>query len=274
MKINIQHKLKRALIIGSWVLSIAGMIVLLGFANYKQVNAVCKNVLVTVNEGEGHDFVDGNDILQLVNSKGKLIGKSFANINKTLLEKIVMSNPFVERVEVYSTLDGNLHIDAWQRDPIVRVYNMQNEQFYIDKNGALMPVSEKYTPAVIVANGFIFNTYSEMKIAPPPILKNSNNIDSLTIPRMINQVYKVASFVANDTFWSANTQQIFVNELQEIELVPRVGDHRILVGDTIDLKSKFDRLFLFYQKGLSNTGWNKYSLINLKFKDQVVCTKK
>ena len=274
MKINIQHKLKRALIIGSWVLSIAGMIVLLGFANYKQVNAVCKNVLVTVNEGEGHDFVDGNDILQLVNSKGKLIGKSFANINKTLLEKIVMSNPFVERVEVYSTLDGNLHIDAWQRDPIVRVYNMQNEQYFIDKNGAFMPVSEKYTPAVIVANGFIFNTYSEMKIAPPPILKNSNNIDSLTIPRMINQVYKVASFVANDTFWSANTQQIFVNELQEIELVPRVGDHRILIGDTTDLKSKFDRLFLFYQKGLSNTGWNKYSLINLKFKDQVVCTKK
>jgi cell division protein FtsQ len=274
LKINIQHKLKRALIIGSWILSIAGMIVLLGFANYKQVNAVCKNVLVTVNEGEGHDFVDGNDILQLVNSKGKLIGKSFANINKTLLEKIVMSNPFVERVEVYSTLDGNLHIDAWQRDPIVRVYNMQNEQFFIDKNGAFMPVSEKYTPAVIVANGFIFNTYSEMKIAPPPILKNSNNIDSLTIPRMINQVYKVASFVANDTFWSANTQQIFVNELQEIELVPRVGDHRILIGDTTDLRSKFDRLFLFYQKGLSNTGWNKYSLINLKFKDQVVCTKK
>ncbi len=274
MKINIQHKLRRVIIIGSWVLSVAGLIVLLGFANYKQVNAVCKNVVVTVNEGEGHDFVDRNDILQLVNSKGKLIGKSFANINKTLLEKIVFSNPFVERVEVYSTLDGNLHIDAWQRDPIVRVYNMQNEQFFIDKNGAFMPVSEKYTPSVIVANGFIFNTYSEMKIAPPPVLKNSKNIDSLTIPRMINQVYKVASFVANDTFWSANTQQIFVNELQEIELVPRVGDHRILIGDTTDLQNKFNCLFLFYQKGLSNTGWNKYAVINLKFKDQVVCTKK
>jgi cell division protein FtsQ len=261
-------------VIGSWVLSIAGLVVLLGFVNYKQTNAVCKNVIVTIDEGVGHDFVDGNDILQLVYSKGKIVGKSFANINKKLLEKIVMSNPFVERVEVYSTLDGNLHIDAWQRDPIVRVFNMQNEQFFIDKNGAFMPVSEKYTPSVLVANGFIFNTYAEMKIAPPPTLKNVNNIDSLTIPRMINQVYKVASFIASDTFWSANTQQIFVNELQEIELVPRVGDHRVLLGDTTDLKDKFDRLFLFYKKGLSNTGWNKYSLINLKFKNQVVCTKK
>ncbi|MFM7017074.1 MAG: cell division protein FtsQ/DivIB [Bacteroidota bacterium] len=274
MKINIQHKLKRIIIISSWVLSIAGMLVLLGFVNYKQTNTICKNVIVAINEGEGHDFVDGNDILQLVNSKGKLVGKSLANINKKLLEKIVMSSPFVERVEVYSTLDGNLHIDAWQRDPIVRVYNMQNEQFFIDKSGAFMPVSEKYTPSVVVANGYIYNTYAEMKIAPPPTFKNSNNIDSLTIPRMINQVYRVASFIAADTFWSANTQQIYVNELQEIELVPRVGDHRILLGDTTDLQDKFNRLFLFYKKGLSNTGWNKYSLINLKFKNQVVCTKK
>lgn len=274
MKINMQQKLRRALIIGSWVLSVAGLIVLLSFVNYKQVNSVCKNVIVTIDEGEGHDFVDGNDILQLVNSKGKLIGKSFAGINKKLLEKIVLSNPFVERVEVYSTLDGNLHIDAWQRNPIIRVYNMLNEQFYIDKNGAFMPVSEKYTPSVVVANGYIYNTYAEMKIAPPPVLKNSNNIDSLTIPRMINQVYKVASFIAADTFWSANTQQIYVNELQELELVPRVGDHRILLGDTTDLKDKFDRLFAFYKKGLSNTGWNNYSLINLKYKNQVVCTKK
>jgi len=274
LKINVKHDIRRLIVIGSWVLSIAGLIVFLGFINYKQSNSICKNVIVNINEGVGHDFVDRNDILQLVYSKGKLVGKSYAIINKTLLEKIVMSNPFVERVEVYSTLDGNLHIDVWQRDPVVRVFNMQNEQFYIDKNGAFMPVSDKYTPSVLVANGFIYNTYAEMKIAPPPVFKNSNNIDSLTIPRMINQVFTVASFVSADTFWSANTQQIFVNELQEIELVPRVGDHRILIGDTTDLKGKFNRLFLFYKKGLSNTGWNNYSLINLKFKNQVVCTKK
>ena len=188
MKINVQKKLRHALIISSWIIAALGMVSLLGFVNYKQSNLVCKNVVVKINDDVEHDFVDGNDILLLVNSKGKLIGKSLANINKKLLEKIVLSNPFVERVEVYSTLDGNLHIDAWQRDPLLRVYNMQNEQFFIDKSGAFMPVSDKYTPSVVVANGFIYNTYAEMKIAPPPTLKNKENIDSLTIPRMINQV--------------------------------------------------------------------------------------
>ena len=84
MKINIQHKVKRLIVIGSWTLSIAGLIVLLGFVNYKQSNSICKNVIVNINEGVGHDFVDRNDILQLVYSKGKLVGKSYAIINKTL----------------------------------------------------------------------------------------------------------------------------------------------------------------------------------------------
>jgi cell division protein FtsQ len=64
-----------------------------------------------------------------------------------------------------------------------------------------------------------------------------------------------------------------VNEHQELELIPRVGNHRVLLGDTIDLQDKFRRLMIFYKEGLSKTGWNNYSVINLKFRNQVVCTK-
>jgi hypothetical protein len=32
---------------------------------------------------------------------------------------------------------------------------------------------------------------------------------------------------------------------------------------------------MFYTEGLNKTdGWNKYSIINIKYKNQVVCTKK
>jgi cell division protein FtsQ len=38
---------------------------------------------------------------------------------------------------------------------------------------------------------------------------------------------------------------------------------------------KFEKLHTFYLQGLNTTGsWNKYSVINLKFKNQIVCTKK
>jgi cell division protein FtsQ len=150
---------------------------------------------------------------------------------------------------------------------------MHDEQFYIDKKGEFMPVSDKYTPPVIVANGYIYNTYTEMKITTPVLTDDSLKNDSLMIPRTINQVYALAKFVEADTFWTANTEQIYVNEHQELELIPRVGNHRVLLGDTIDLQDKFRRLMIFYKEGLSKTGWNNYSVINLKFRNQVVCTK-
>ncbi|MCD7935525.1 MAG: cell division protein FtsQ, partial [Tannerellaceae bacterium] len=33
-------------------------------------------------------------------------------------------------------------------------------------------------------------------------------------------------------------------------------------------------LQVFYEQAIPKVGWDKYSLINLKFKDQIVCTKK
>ena len=61
--------------------------------------------------------------------------------------------------------------------------------------------------------------------------------------------------------------------MYDFELVPKVGNHKIVFGGIDNLESKFEKLMIFYKKGLSKTGWNEYSEINLKFKNQVVCTK-
>ncbi|MEP7169164.1 MAG: cell division protein FtsQ, partial [Bacteroidota bacterium] len=79
--------------------------------------------------------------------------------------------------------------------------------------------------------------------------------------------------IANDAFWNAQVEQIYVTEQSEIELIPRVGNHRIILGDASQLDEKFNKLMIFYKQGLNNTGWNNYNTINLKFTNQVVCTK-
>ncbi|MFM9007627.1 MAG: cell division protein FtsQ, partial [Bacteroidota bacterium] len=94
------------------------------------------------------------------------------------------------------------------------------------------------------------------------------------LPRTIGQIFTTALAVEADTFWSANTEQLYVNENQELELIPRLGQHRILLGDTTDLSDKLERMRIFYLQGLNKTGWDKYELINLKYKNQVVCTKR
>jgi cell division protein FtsQ len=95
----------------------------------------------------------------------------------------------------------------------------------------------------------------------------------LKINKIIDQVYALSSFIEKDSFWSSNIEQIYVNESQELELVPRIGSHIILMGDTTNMKDKFDRLMVFYKEGLSKTGWNNYKVINVKFRNQVVCSK-
>ena len=39
-------------------------------------------------------------------------------------------------------------------------------------------------------------------------------------------------------------------------------------------EEKFEKLKTFYEKGLNQVGWNKYSRISLEFNNQIICTKK
>ena len=50
-------------------------------------------------------------------------------------------------------------------------------------------------------------------------------------------------------------------------------EHKIIFGAAEDIDTKFKKLMIFYTHGLSKVGWNVYSEINLKFKDNVVCKK-
>lgn len=264
-----KNKIRRILIYSFWALLAFSGMTLLGFVNEKQQARTCKQVMISIHDDVNHEFVDEMDVRELITKSGNLNGKPLGSINTSLLEKIILTNPFVKRAEVYSTVDGNLHVEVWQRDPLMRIVNMHDEQFYIDTEGNFMPVCDKYTTPVIVASGYIFNSYTEMKID----VSEENIADSVRIPRVINQVYALVRYIQADSFWTANTEQIYVNDSQELELIPRIGQHRIILGDTTQLDDKFKRLMVFYNQGLKNTGWNNYSTINLKYRDQVVCTK-
>ena len=98
--------------------------------------------------------------------------------------------------------------------------------------------------------------------------------DSLKQFSCLDELFELADFIRKDEFWSSQIQQIKVEANGELTLIPTVGDHHILLGNTDKMDQKFKKLLLFYRKGLNRTGWDQYSRINLKYKDQVICTKK
>ena len=90
----------------------------------------------------------------------------------------------------------------------------------------------------------------------------------------MRDLYKFGVFLQNNKFWDAQIEQINVLPNHGIELVPRVGDHLIYLGKIENFENKLHRLKIFYEKGLNQVGWNKYSRINLEFGNQIICTKR
>jgi len=240
-----------------------------GFASHRQAVMPCSGVNINVNDSSGTGFVDRIDIAQIIQNKfGRLEGKPISSINISLLEKIINTNPFIRRAEVFSTIDGKVNIEVKQRIPVLRVINYKNESFYVDCDGVFMPPSDKFTARVPVANGFIYDSQIENRV------RFFSNADSTSVKTKTEQLFSIIQYTNKSSFWSNTVEQLYVNANGEIEMIPRVGDHSVVLGDDTKIEEKFSMLMAFYKEKLNTGGWNQYSRINLKYKDQVVCTKK
>ena len=80
--------------------------------------------------------------------------------------------------------------------------------------------------------------------------------------------------IESDAFLKAQITAVEFDDNDDLIVYPRVGNHKIILGSSKDLDSKFEKLKVFYRQGLEKVGWDRYSQINLKFENQIVCTKR
>lgn len=254
-----------------WSLVVIYVAATVSFVADRQSRLVCGQIEVRIVDSLQNGFVSEKNILALLEKRGVgLIGKNFKLINLQAVESVIENYPPVEKADIFKTVSGKLMIEIKQRNPILRVIDANNESYYIDDKGFIMKLNGNYTSRVIIANGYIKSNFQ--------LSKKTNVLDlgkKAGGKRVIMaELYKLAQFITDHKFWNAQVQQIFVNASGDFELIPRVGSHIILFGDGQDCENKFDNLMSLYQNGLPATGWNKYETINLKYKGQVICTKR
>jgi cell division protein FtsQ len=97
----------------------------------------------------------------------------------------------------------------------------------------------------------------------------ANRVDSLRTP-LAKQIFRTADYIRKDSLWSAQIAQIYVDDKHEIELIPRVGNQRILLGNADSLDTKFKNLLAFYKQAVPQVGWVAYKTINIKYTNQVI----
>ncbi|MCF8463791.1 MAG: hypothetical protein K9G41_03060 [Flavobacteriales bacterium] len=262
--------IRKILNITVWVLAIAGLFVSLAFSARESDKIPCKSIKIEVDNNAGNFFVTNDDVLDIIFSKGdSLVGKPITSIPIAVYERQITADPSVKRSEVYTKHNGVFAVKVYQREPILRVFNVYGESYYLDKDGNVMPTSDNYTARVPVASGFIMDKQFKMLR-----FNVAEMTDSMNQRSKLDDLFQLATFIRNDEFWKAQIQQIRVEPNGELTLIPTVGDHHILLGHIDKMEQKFKKLLLFYRKGLNKTGWDQYSHINLKYKDQVICTKK
>jgi cell division protein FtsQ len=241
-----------------WLLSLSGLVLLMSFIEVEKASQKCKDLKVIL-PGR-NNFIERNEVDKiLLEASGALIGKDLRDINIHSLENSLKNNPFIEFAKVYADMDGIIHVEIKQRLPILRIINRANVQFYIDENGLKMPLSENFTANVLVANGLIDEDFS-------------GKVESLNT-KLAKDLYRMAQFIRADTLWDNQIEQLYVDTKGDIEMVPRVGDHKIILGDADSLQTKFRNLLIFYKKAMPKVGWDTYKTINLKYANQVVCEK-
>lgn len=254
-----------------WLGLLTGLLFSMGFVNQQQNLMPFKSLEVRVNQDDDLYFLENKDIVQLLNDRGdSIVGRTRAKINVTEIERAINSHEDVANAEVFATIDGRMQIRVTQRKPIIRIINNIGESYYIDDEGKLMLLSGKYSANVLLANGTIYESFARHYKQPVNEMVNGKPTTN-----MLGKLYVMAKYINASKFWNAQIQQIYINNNKELELVPMVGDQKIIFGDTTDMEDKFNKLHTFYLQGLNVTGWwNKYSTINLKYKNQIVCTKK
>lgn len=246
---------KRIGIAFGWLASLTGLVVLMSFINVKKAGVVCTGVKVYIPGNEYFiDQAEVDNILQV--SSHTLVGRKMENINIQNLEKKLQANPFIESAKVYMDMDGVIQVEISQRHPVLRILNRFDQDFYVDQHGLKIPLSNNFTAQVLVANGNIDEMFT-------------NRIDTLHTG-LAKDIYRTAEFIRKDTLWNAQIAQIYVNQAHEIELIPRVGNHKILLGRADSLSTKFHNLQIFYKQAIPQVGWDKYRVINIKYANQVI----
>lgn len=263
--------MKKFLIIFFWVLLVAGLAVLLGFLGNKHDARLCGVVDVQIKYKSDDCFLTAGDVekfllLKRIKIKGAMLGE----IDSDVIENVLLENPFIERADVHVEVNGDVRISVIQRKPLARVINKFDQSFYIDDTGRLMPLNPDYSARVVVANGMIGEFY---KPSVNLNVTDSASADTVVMKTALYKIFRMAEYVNSSDFWRAETEEIFIGNNGDIELYCKVGDFKVIFGDIDDMQRKFENLFYFFKYGLNKIGWKKYKTVNVKYTNQVVCTK-
>ncbi len=184
----------------------------------------------------------------LIQNYGAITGVRKVALDLNTVEKKLDTNPMVDKAEVYTTVDGKLKAVIRQRKPVARIFN-GSKSYYLDYKGREMPLSEHETARVLLVTGEIEKADAK-------------------------RLHKLLDYIYDDAFLKKDIVGLTVTPLGNMIFRTRGYDYDIVFGKPVNIDRKFKNYKAFLQDAVKDTLIKNYKTVNLKFTQQVVCTKK
>ncbi len=250
-----------------WVLVFILTMGLVIWANIESSNSHCIDIEVKI-QATDYPALTSNDAIKtnILKSMPALIGQSLKNIKLYELEQYVALNSRLSNVKAFLNLNGIISIKVKPRKAILRIFDTKGENQYLGSDQILMNSTNYHTQRILVASGHIPHLSNDEK---NQVLRGEKNL-----PNIYANLYSLANIIHNDEFLDALIDQVYVSKNQELELTPKIGVKKIHFGKAENIEEKLNKLKAFYINGQNKIDWQKYQSINIKFRNQIVCSKK
>lgn len=255
---------RKILTILKWAILSSFLIFTLSFVSKKQNEQQSKGTIINIDSK--HKFINEDYVRQLLINNNIFTDSSLLkDLDFRNIESLLKKNTAVKTAEVYEDNGGYVNIAIQQRQPLIRVFTIDLESFYVDKESKFMPLCDHYVADVVVVSGnlllsdlYVYDTIT-CNYLPTPCL---------------NELIDFVSYINSHSLWRYQVEQIYYNDEKDYEIVPRVGNNLIILGNLENFQYKLEKLEALYKKGFNFVNFNLYSSINLKYTNQIICKKK
>lgn len=225
----------------------------------------CSEIEVEIIDGDRLGFVNKEDIKHTIQSQyGSITGQRLETIDLRLIEEILDGKSAVLKSQAYTTLDGILHVEIIQREPIL-LFKTSNGGYYADETGYIFPLIEGYEADITLVEGENpMNIKQGFKGTP----------ESEKEKKWLTDLVSMMQYLKNDKTWNNAFKTIKSEKNGNITLYPKVGKERFLFGRPEDVREKFDKMGKYYQYIAPTQEEGYYTIVNVKYDGQIVCRRK
>lgn len=234
------------------------LLIVVAVAEAKQAARVCRRIDITIACRRGQRFVEEAEVFDQLASRttNPVLGAPFQGLSTRDIGHTIRAHRFVKEVVAYKNWKGDLRIKILPRRPLARIVYADQHSRYVDEDGTLLPLSDRYTARVL--------------------LIESERLPSSNEQKLQDQAHGAAllallSTIDSDPFWRDQIVYMHINEKGRLVMYMQIGKQYVEFGRLEATEDKLARLALFYKEIAPYKGWNTYRRVNVEFDNQIIC---